>query len=236
MIPNGLRMAGTIPYRGRLLASWTPIITSPWYLAVNDSMNPSPVDSSVTPGNYGFVPSSQSIISGSTGSVQLDINNFPATDFDPMGTTNYFYQGKAATFETSIQVHYTSSYYAGDVISIGFANNVNWVGSSIFCGFFHQSGPGNNWFCVCNRGSLFSQDSGVVIPISGGTFDLKMTISSDGLTITWFINGIQVAQLTNTGNAYWPSTGEPLVVLLRGSSPEFSGTFTMFSITEITLK
>ena len=215
MIPNGIRMAGTIPYRNRVAGTWSPILVSPWFTAVGDTINNnSPI------GDFGFTPTVQSTITGSNGDAVYNLLNAGSYSF--LGTTRFGAIGRPTTFTSKFGIVWDGSgpFTGQDGIRIGLSTSRSVSGTDSYICFAHDkagaSAPGQNWQCICAydhtqpNSASFSADSG--IPPTNTPQELKITISSDGKTITWYINGTQVATVTgDAAHIYFDPNGEPIV-------------------------
>lgn len=237
MIPNGIRMAGTIPYRNRVLATWDPNPTSPWWVAVGDT-----IDSNAPIGDFGFTPNSIDTVSGGLGNVTYNI--MTGGSFEFLGTNLFGAVGFPTTFTCNFGIVWDGSgpFTGQDEIKLGLSTTRGVSGTDSYIVFSHsKSGvnpPGQNWQCVCTYDSTkpnsasFSADSGV--PPTNATQELKFTISSDGRTITWYINGSQVASVTGDAtHIYFDPNGAPIVARNQNASiysythSQFSGNITI---------
>lgn len=215
MIPNGIRMAGTIPYRNRAKATWVPNIVSPWWVATGDTIDiNAPID------DYGFTPTVQSTITGALGNVTYNL--ITAGSFSFLGTTRFGAVGTPTTFVCEFGIVWDGGgiFTGQDDIKIGLSTTRGVNGNDSYICFSHNKAgapaPGQNWQCICAydptqpNAASFSADSG--IPPNNVAQELKITISSDGKTITWFINGVQVAQVVGDAtHIYFDPAGQPIV-------------------------
>ena len=224
MIPNGIRMAGTIPHRGGVFAraTWTPEITSPWWITTGDSININP------PGNdFGFSPSPIGVITGTTGNVIYTL--ISAASFSFLGTNSF---GAVGQLPMSFSCQFNIGWNGGnqgpnsaqDDVRIGLSTTRQVSGNDSYLCFSHDKAasnpPGQNWQCIATlnptlpNAAAFTADSGVE---PGPLQELKIEISADGQTFSWFIDGVQVASVTNDPtHIYFDPGGAPIVV--RGSN------------------
>lgn len=215
MIPNGIRMAGTIPYRNRVIATWVPNIVSPWWVATGDT-----IDINAPTDDYGFTPTVQSTVTGVLGNVTYNLINAGGYGF--LGTTRFGAIGRPTTFVCSNfgMVWDGSGIFTGqDDIKIGLSTTRGVNGNDSYICFSHNKGgapaPGQNWQCICAydptqpNSASFTADSGV--PPNTGQ-ELKITISADGKTIKWYIDGAQVASVVGDAtHIYFDPNGQPIV-------------------------
>ena len=222
MIPNGIRMAGTIPYRNRVKVSWNPEPMLPWWATVGDTLNiNSPQD------DFGFTPSAEGSVSGALGNVTYRLITAANAFF--RGTTPCGAVGQAMEFDSTFGIVWENGnqglFSAQDAIRIGLSTDGGFGGSSSYFAFTHDKAginpPGENWQCVANydntqpNAASFQADSGVA---PGPVQQLKMTLSADGKTFTWFIDGAQVAQvIADPTHIYFDPSGGPIVALVSNS-------------------
>lgn len=239
MIPNGVRMAGTIPYRDRVKASWTPITTSPWWSTVNDTIDiNSPAD------DYGFTPSAIGSVSGTPGDVTYALRIAAAYSF--LGTSVFGGTGNLPmTFSSEFGMAWDGSgpFSGQDAVRIGLSTTRAVLGNDSYIVFAHDKAginpPGENWQCMCQfdptqpNAASFMADSG--IPPTTTPQTLSFSISADGKTITWYIDGAQVATVTgDSTHIYFSPTGEPIVAVGSNASI-YNNTYFNFS-GEITIE
>lgn len=115
---------------------------------------------------------------------------------------------------------------AQDSIRIGLSSDGFFGGASSYFAFVHDKAgsnpPGENWQCWANYDNLqpnsatYQVDSGVA---PGPIQTLKLTMSADGKTLTWFIDGVQVAQIVgDPTHIYFDPSGAPIVAATSNSS------------------
>jgi hypothetical protein len=234
MIPNGIRMAGTIPYRNRVKISWNPKPVTNWWDTVGDTLNiNSPAD------DYGFTPNAMGSVSGSSGNVTYRLMTAANAFF--RGTTLCGAVGQPMEFTSDFSIVWENGnqgpFSAQDAIRIGLSTDGGFGGTSSYFAFIHDKAgvnpPGENWQCVANYNNLqpnaafFQADSGVA---PGPLQELKLTLSADGKTFTWFIDGAQVAQVVgDSSHIYFDPTGGPIVAFVSNSSIFNSAQFTFAS-------
>jgi len=216
MIPNGVRMAGTIPYRNRVKVKWSPKTVSPWWDTVGDTINN---DFPYT--DYGFTPGFGKEISGGLGNVTYMLSNSGAYSFQ--GDTLCGVIGRPMSLTMDFGIVWENGdqgpFSAQDQIRFGISTGRGAAGTDSYIVFAHDKAafapPGENWQCMCAydhtqpNSASFSADSGVV---PGPVQQFKITISADGQTITWFINGTQVAQVVgDPTHIYFDPAGAPII-------------------------
>lgn len=223
MLPNGIRMAGTIPHRGFTRATWLPELSSSWWLAVGDSIDiNSPGD------DFGFTPSPTGIISGVSGDVTYTL--ITAASYSFLGTTNF---GASGQFPMTFSCQFGITWNGGnqgpnsaqDDIKIGLSTTRQVSGNDSYICFSHDKAgvnpPGENWQCISAfdptqpNAASFSADSGVAPGPTPQKMQIK--ISADGQTFSWWIDDVQVASVTNDPtHIYFAAIGAPIVA--RGSN------------------
>lgn len=223
-------MAGTIPYRNRVKISWNPKPVTNWWDTVGDTLNiNSPAD------DYGFTPNSLGSVSGSLGNVTYTLITAASALF--RGTTFCGSTGTPMEFTSEFGIVWNGGnqgpFSAQDSIRIGLSTDGGFSGGSSYLAFIHDKAatnpPGQNWQCVANydntqpNSAFFQADSGVP---PGPTQQLKITMSADGKTLTWFIDGTQVAQVVGDfTHIYFDPVGAPIVASISNSGISNSTSF-----------
>lgn len=239
MIPNGIRMAGTIPHRGGSVftrAIWEPITESPWWNATGDT-----IDINAPTDNYGFTPDGVgNIISGVPGDVTYTLEFSGSGSF--LGTNFFGGTGQLPmTFSCNFNITWGGGdqgpFSAQDSVLIGLSNDRGSTGNVSYICFSHEKAginpPGENWQCICQYNPLmpnaasFSADSGVA-PSASVPQTLQIKISADGQTFSWWIDGTMIATVTNDPtHIYFDPNGTPIVVQISNTSI-FNGTLFQF--------
>lgn len=205
MFNPGLRLYGLGGHRVTFLAKWLPLASpaQPWWATTNDS-----IDINSPTNDYGYTPGFGKSLTYSGG--RYNFNTFTFGSAEWKGTTGL---NHGLIYETAMTPSWSGFFNAG--YQVGMSNGTVWGGLDTFAGFRVGNGSfgGNgNWFCSsAEAGVAINFDTGIAL-VSGTTYNLKFVINLAGTSLTWYINGTQVHQITNPANI--PSTLVPIHMVI----------------------